>query len=505
MIKIVLFFIFSCSIMNAQICDKIIDKYYHDHTISNEDLFILCSNWQEYEDVTTDVFKLETLSFRDTLETPYCYYIPPDYTPAQKNAMIVYLHGGVGRSDFIEEPLDYARSNPFGTYAREESLFLLFPLGRDDLAWWKPAGMENIKKQLIYMKENYNIDDNRIYLTGFSDGGSASFHFALTDPDLFASFYPMSGNAAVSNIVMGIPTYLPNLQNRHTRAINTDLDRLYPSDKMKKIMELALDANADLLYKAYNDIPHNFDYAERELPHTIAAMISNPRDPFSPKLYWETANLEYNHCDWIVVESIDTLATAKHWHEHYSTSIPDDRLTFGVIHQEDYDGEGVMIKKVYDATPASVMGLKPQDIIREMDGTKVSCIEELVKIRDRKQRGDEFQLGITRQETEEFITLDGMFPPIIYHKIFAETEVSGAVKAEYISNTFRIVTSRVSSLSILIHPNMVNMDIPVRVFINGEKAFDNLVEIDRSYLANCFKQNKDRSALWINKLHFDLD
>ncbi len=505
MIKFILIFMLLSTLLNAQITDEAIENFYLDDAIGNEELFRLFSDWQIYEEITAkDVLKLGTMTLQDTLDIPFCYYIPPEYSPRHKTPVIVYLHGGVGRSDFIEEPLEYAGSNPFLPIARENNWFVLFPLGRDDLAWWKPTGMENIESQIIQMKQNYNIDDDRIYLTGFSDGGSASFHFALTDPSIFASFYPMSGNAAVSNIVTGSPTYLPNLQNRYTRAVNTDLDRLYPTDKMIMIMDLALDAGADLLFKSYNNIPHNFDYAEKELPHTIATMHSNPRQPFSPKLYWETSAQSHNRCDWLIIDSLDTLSTAANWHQQYSTRIPDDRLTFGIIHAEDYDGEGVKLKEVYDATPAAVMGLKPQDIIREMDGKIVNNIEELVKIRDSKQRGDEFQLTISRKEREDIITLEGMFPPITYYKVFPETEVSGAIKAEYISNTFRITTSRVSSFSILIHPNMVNMNTPVQIFINSKKVFDDIVEIDRSYLTNDFKQNKDRSALWVNKLYFDL-
>lgn len=480
-----------------------IQNLYLNHGISDEQLYNEYRTWNDFPVVVErDIVTRYTVTVADSIDAPFFLYIPPDYCSSVKSPLIVFLHGGVNRENFIPDYQEVVLSNPFMDYAKTKNFLLLFPSGKNEIAWWSEMGMVNIINQIISIKEKYNVDDDRVFLTGFSDGASASFHFALTAPCVFASFYPMSGNAAVGSSVTGTTAFPRNLRNRFIRAVNTDNDSLYPASKMFLIMNFCISEEAIIHYNTYFDIGHTFDYHNFELPSTMKSMTLNPRNPFKTKLYWETASVNSGSCDWISITAIDTLKKRAEWHEHSSLKVADDRVLFGFVNDQQYEDTGVMIQRVSEDTPSYQMGLSPGDVIIAMDGKNVGNIEELLIIRDGKQRGEDFYLTVMREG--DIIELPGRFPPVEDIEVFPERQVPAAVKAVYVDNTFRILTSRVASLRIKISPDMVNLKAPIRVFINDKKYFEGNIEIDRKLMTRNFASNKDRTALWINTIEIDI-
>lgn len=72
---------------------------------------------------------------------------------------------------------------------------------------------------------------------------------------------------------------------------------------------------------------------------------------------------------------------------------------------------------------------------------------------------------------------------------------SGAIKAEYKDNVFRVKTSRISALAILISPEMVDMDKPVSIYVNGKKLYHQKPTYDRNFMLKNFRKNYDRKTL----------
>ena len=467
--------------------------------ISNDSLFTLLSNWQNYsQPESTDIFLLEHNQINDTLAAPYVVYIPKRYDCKKKTPLVIYLHGGVSTKDFHETPIEYAKQNYFTEYARKNNWIVVYPMANNNTAWWNLTGINNLKAQIRKLKSQYNIDENRIYISGFSDGGSGSFHLALNAPDDFASFYPLNGMISVGSAVTQIPVFLPNFRNRFVYAINTDEDRLYPAKKMRDIIKLSLDADANMFYKEYWGFGHTFEYADKELPILFENMKTKTRNIFSPEIYWETSMLEYGKCDWLQITVIDTLLAPKEWQIEYNVEIADERVSFGFYNDREYEDYGTRISKIVSGSAADSMGVKENDIIIKMDGVKAENIGKLLELRSEKKRGDKFALTILR--TDEEIQLTGHFPDVTHYNALNYTKPSGAVKTVYYGNHFDIKTSRVSQIALYVHPQMINLDIPIVVTINGKELFNEIVEIDRDFMIQNFKENVDREALWVNKI-----
>jgi len=483
---------------------NMINGYAVDNAISDDSLYTILSNWNQYTPPDS-VGKAITYynQINDTLAAPYVLYIPPEYDPTKKTPLLVYLHGGVSTKDFYSIEEAFIEENYFIPYAEDHNWLMLFPFGNIDTSWWDPSGVNNIHTQIRALKTMFNIDDDRIFMIGFSDGGSGSFFMAMNDPDDFASFYPLNGFLSVGSLVTKTPSFLPNLRNRRVNAINTDLDQLYPASRMRLIMDLAIDAGANLLYKEYWDIGHDFDYALQEIPIMIQNMQIQPRDIFQSTIYWETWTPDYGKCDWLEILETDSTMTKQYWQLEYQTQLPDDRISFGFYPDDDFDYDGIMVYNLVDGeTTAREMGLQQHDLVIKMDGITIHSLDEMDSLKTFKQRGDSVSLTVKRYDEE--ITLYGQFPDTTYYDAIVYSEPSGAVQARYFGNEFALETSRVRKLAIYLHPLMVNFENPVKVIINDKVMFDDNIEVDREFMIDNFLRNRDRTALWAKKLEFEL-
>lgn len=112
--------------------------------------------------------------------------------------LIMDLHG-VGGHTAIDEMI--AGNNPAYGYEdiRPESdcgYFRVFPRSPDgETSWGWQQHADLMIKVIDTLKEKYNIDDDRVYLTGFSMGGCGTWDVAMAYPDYFAALAPVASRA----------------------------------------------------------------------------------------------------------------------------------------------------------------------------------------------------------------------------------------------------------------------------------------------------------------------
>ena len=66
---------------------------------------------------------------------------------------------------------------------------------------------------------------------------------------------------------------------------------------------------------------------------------------------------------------------------------------------------GIYVKSIEDFSSAEKAGIKVGDVITEADGTKITTVDELNEIKNKKNIGDTIKLKITRDGKEKEITL----------------------------------------------------------------------------------------------------
>ncbi|MDS0527079.1 alpha/beta hydrolase-fold protein [Clostridium sp. SHJSY1] len=109
--------------------------------------------------------------------------------------LIVYLHGGSGKGN----DLDILTSNDgFPKYVNDGTIsnipaYVVIPQLPSNKNGWADVKV-SLKELINYLSKTYNIDSNKISLTGHSMGGTGTWNIALSYPDLFSCIAPMSGS-----------------------------------------------------------------------------------------------------------------------------------------------------------------------------------------------------------------------------------------------------------------------------------------------------------------------
>lgn len=144
----------------------------------------------------------ETMVY-DGLERSYNVHLPQSYTGTEKLPLVIVLHGGGGNPNNAE------RMTGMSDKADEEGFIAVYPAGTGKvpgiLTWNGEfccgGAMEDnvddvgfIGALIDRMAMDYNIDTDRVYVTGISNGGIMSYRLAAELPDKIAAIAPVAGS-----------------------------------------------------------------------------------------------------------------------------------------------------------------------------------------------------------------------------------------------------------------------------------------------------------------------
>lgn len=135
----------------------------------------------------------------------YVQYLPKDYDEAKSYPLVFFLHGAGERGD----DLDVASRHGYARHMREDGAEYPFIYIAPQCPFEKYWGCftESLCAFLDYICEELPIDQNRIYLTGLSMGGTGTWMLAMADPRRFAAIAPICGSGICWNggIIKHIP------------------------------------------------------------------------------------------------------------------------------------------------------------------------------------------------------------------------------------------------------------------------------------------------------------
>ena len=117
----------------------------------------------------------------------YLQYAPSDL--GSKRPLIISCHGMNQSAKYQWDMLKDAK-----TLADKEKFVIVLPEGIN--SGWDISGDRDInliKDLIAQMKKDFDIDEKRVYLSGFSMGGMLTYHAMNKIPDVIAAFAPISG------------------------------------------------------------------------------------------------------------------------------------------------------------------------------------------------------------------------------------------------------------------------------------------------------------------------
>lgn len=235
----------------------------------------------------------------------YVFVLPASYDPTRSYPVEFMLHGGVSRPAWGAGG-DWWRRGYDG-YDELEQITVM-PAAWNDNFWWQDSQAENLPAILRFLKQSYNVDDNRVYLSGVSDGGTGAYFFAFKQPTEWAAFLPYIGHPGVLSNAQsggGHTLYFENLMNNALFIVNGEDDPLYPASSVEPFINILKESNINHEFTVIENGGHNTNWMPDELPRINAFKAANVRDPLPESLLWVADNdASYNRNGWIRVDRL---------------------------------------------------------------------------------------------------------------------------------------------------------------------------------------------------------
>ena len=183
----------------------------------------------------------------------YWLVVPDGYDPAKKYQVRFQLHGGVMREDST------LRGDGAVRLAGAEQIYIS-PAGWTEAPWWSDQQVASLRAILDDVKRDYNVDENRVVVSGVSDGGTGAYYVAMRDTTPYASFLPLNGYVLVlrsPELEIRGDLFLNNLRNKPFFIVNGGKDPLYPIDAVEPSLVHMNAGGVRMVYRPQPDAGHD--------------------------------------------------------------------------------------------------------------------------------------------------------------------------------------------------------------------------------------------------------
>jgi predicted esterase len=283
--------------------------------------------WKGRTGVFTKAYRSEV----DGTLQPYGLYVPASYDEAKAWPLLVGLHGS-GSNHILHRRRLFGLGNEPGegdyeAIRRDVSFpqvgfLVLTPYGRGESAGYSGIAEADVLRAMDHVQKAYEVDPDRVHLTGLSMGGGGTWHLGLRYPDRFASISPVCGVADLDLMpwtagwnpldrelmsLTGYSRIAGNASNQQVFVFHGDEDdavNVSASRKMMEVFEKAGLAGKNVRYFEMPGVTHfawDFAYRDASLFRRVEGVR---RDPFPERVVYSTFSPRYNKAYWLRVDRI---------------------------------------------------------------------------------------------------------------------------------------------------------------------------------------------------------
>ncbi|MDR3748416.1 MAG: alpha/beta hydrolase-fold protein [Acidobacteriota bacterium] len=223
--------------------------------------------------------------------TPYMIHVPIDYGGDQPFPLLIYLSGGAGQA------LD-------GALSAEETVahsgyIAIYPQAGGDM-WWEQRPTAMVYQLLLEVLRSYNVDTNRVYLAGFSNGGTGALYYATLWPERFAAVASLMGAGMHSPSGETLP--LKSVLNVPFLFLHGDKDALIPPSASVNTYDELRDMHPRITpeLQILKDRGHEITLASDD-GFTMPFLQRFQREPFPRNVAMKITTLSYPRRYWLEV------------------------------------------------------------------------------------------------------------------------------------------------------------------------------------------------------------
>ncbi|MBK9127650.1 MAG: prolyl oligopeptidase family serine peptidase [Phycisphaerales bacterium] len=193
----------------------------------------------------------------------YSVFVPPDYTPARKWPVVLFLHGSGERGADGLLSTEVGIGSAIRRDFRRVPAIVVFPQCRAGQAWVVspqdigPMGRLALASLDAAMRD-YSTDPERVYLTGLSLGGQGAWWLAINDPRRWAAVVPVCGFLEDKDR----PSQMLALLTEHLRdvpvwVVHGEKDPVVPVERSREAVAALRAAGAPVRYVELPGVGHN--------------------------------------------------------------------------------------------------------------------------------------------------------------------------------------------------------------------------------------------------------
>ena len=452
----------------------------------------------------------------DGFEHPYYMHVPPQYDAAKSYPLLIWLHGGVNGApaEAASEAIEMWQQALGEKW--ENEIMVLAPAciaadTTEDAFWWRDKGQRNVLHMLREARQRFNVDDDRVFVTGMSDGGSGSFCFAARRPDAFAGYFPLVGHPLVP-ASDGTRMFWENLIGAKIYAVSGGKDRLYPAAMVATLVKQANDCGASIEHKIYEDAGHDLSYAPKEIPVILEDKLAKwKRDLLPGAIDWSSDNTAMGRRGWLAISEIANLGDKNAKDFVATPRTPQARVVLGIQISPDAEmTDPVVVEVVAPDSVAEAMGVKVGDTIVKFDDTAVANINELREALGKKKPGDEVRVTVERNGKQQ--ELKGKFPSptaggeAVLARVKATVSVIGSKDEKNPEKCacFDLTVSNASKVTLYLTAEQVKMGKVVVNINGGNRMMLDAGSESAEFILSEFERSGDRRSPFVAKIEIDV-
>ena len=439
----------------------------------------------------------------DGLDHEFVFNVPPTYDPARPYPVRFQLHGGIARAR--PPAVNRLRTDALPSAADE---IMVFPIGWVRALWWSATQVDNLTRILDRLKRTYNVDENRVYLTGISDGGTGVYYMALKDSTPWASFLPLIGHMAV----LGTPSvraegemYPGNATNKPLFVVNTGRDPMYPAHVTQIYVNHLRKLGGNVVFRVYPELDHSTEWWPDERPEFESFVHDHPREPLPDRITWQTERVDrFNRAHWLIIDKLGSIERETRLPDTNLLS-PARELDFGLRVNSTVD-RGRRAHDVVAGSNAFQLGLRAGDRFIEINGKPVESGRDIVHGLETWAQGERLKFVVERRGDR--IVIEGVFLPqeveVPPTPMFPRAKPSGRVDVVRRGNVVEASTEGVRAFTLLLSPSIFDFRKPITVVANGRTAFEGIVAPSVATMLKWAARDNDRTMVFGAELNIDL-
>jgi predicted esterase len=445
----------------------------------------------------------------DGKSRPFHLYAPPNYAPDHAYPLVVFLHGAVSRPDVppVREMeglrKDFENDVPPG-------FLIILPTGAKGATWWDKVGAANVLAQVDHAKRRYHVDRDRIFLWGFSDGGSGAYWMAMNRPSPWAGFVAYSGNL-MAPASGPYQIYPGNMVNRPILAANGGREPVpgFNAWYVQEWIDQLRQARAPIDWKNFTQAGHDPRYLMEDRPRFDKFLLATRRASKPNRVTWETSNAEAGRCDWVQIDRIKNVGNNADLKDVNLVSFDGPPIPAGLFGNIDvqFKGPGLRISKIPAGSLEEKAGFQANDVIVKLEGEGVKTVQDLNtifldKIFPKKKSGDSLSGEYERGGRTFPFTLPTAKPE--RQPIYKRDQLSGAIDVRAEGNRIAVKVRNVAKYTLLIDRQQFDLNKPIQVLTNGKESVNEIVKPDLRFMLTQAAEDNDPSTVYCGRIEIEV-